>query len=187
MGPMNESRRGRNRRDIRLESLEGRSLLSVIKPATVAAEKIVVPGPPTLVSQINAVITGGRASDPLYGGLPVGYVGFSGHGVARPFGNVLAGLRYLPTSSGLLGSTNATNGTILLITDRGGDQIRLSFSGTNKIETRGAQGWTWSGTVLSGTGRFLNSTGTFTATGSMAAGARGLFKLNLQITLNPPV
>jgi len=184
---MSETRQGRNRRKFCLESLEGRSLLSVIKPATVTAEKVVVPGPPTLVSQIYAVIGGGRASDPFYGGLPVGYDGFSGHGVARPFGGVLAGIQYLPTSSGVAGTTTVANGTIVLITQKGGNQIRLSFTGTNQVGTHDTQSLNWSGTVLTGSGRFLNSAGTFTATGTVLAGARGQFKLTLSITLNPAV
>jgi hypothetical protein len=183
---MSETRRGRNRRNFRLESLEGRNLLSVIKPTAVAAEKIVVPGPKTLVTTVNAVVAGLGASAPFYGGLPLGYEGFSGHGVARPFGNVLVGLEYLPTASGV-GSTAVTNGSILLTTVRGGDQIRLSFTGTNQVKAHDAQSWSWTGTVNSGTGRFLGSTGTFFATGSRVGNAFGNFKLTLKITFNPAV
>jgi hypothetical protein len=158
----------------------------VIKPTAVAAEKIVVPGPKTLVMTVNAVVAGLGASAPFYGGLPRGFQGFSGHGVARPFGNVLVGLQYLPSSSGV-GAIPVTNGSILMTTVRGGDQIRLSFTGTNQVKSHDAQSWSWTGTVQSGTGRFLGAAGTFFATGTRAGNLVGNFKLTVKITFNPPV
>jgi hypothetical protein len=188
MEPMSDPKRGRNRRNVRLESLEGRCLLSAIKPAAVAAERIVVPGPPTKVSNIHAVISGTLASDPLYGGVLPVLSPYSGHGTSRPFGDVLFGVQFLPGAPTTQPKTiGVSSGTILLTTVAGGNQLRLFISaGTNKISGN-LETWNWVGGVAGGTGRFTNAAGTFFATGSVPRNHLGRFNLSLNITLNPPV
>jgi hypothetical protein len=185
---MSDLKRGRNRRNFRLESLEGRRLLSVIKPAAIAAERVVVPGPATPVSQIHGVISGTLASDPFYGGTLKSFTSYSGHGTAQPFGNVLFGVTFQPVAVKTPpNSLGATSGTILLTTTKGGDQLRLKFTGTNSLGARNLEYWSWSGTVASGSGRFINAAGTFSATGSVPRNHLGRFNLDLKILLKPPV
>jgi hypothetical protein len=182
------AKRGRNCRRFSLEGLEGRNLLSVLRPAAVAAERVLVPGPPTPVTHIHGFVSGSRASDPLYGVLPATFLGYSGHGVARPFGNVLFGVRFVAAPNITpAGSSTVSQGNVLMITVKGGDQLRLNFTGTNQNGAHGLQYWSWTGTVASGTGRFLNATGTFTATGAIPRFGPGQFNLDLRITANPPV
>lgn len=182
---MNETGRSRNRREFRLENLEGRNLLSVFRPTGVAALRDVVQGPRVLVAQVRASLGGSRATDPFYGPHPTGYAGFSGHGTASPFGGVLVGLQFQPTNSGVAGTVDVNNGSVILIMKQSGNQLRLAFTGTNHVTTKGSQTWYWTGNVVGGTGRFLNASGTFIGTGTLPA--RGQFQLNLNIAFNPSV
>jgi hypothetical protein len=188
MEPMSDLKRRRNRRNVRLESLEGRCLLSVFKPAAVAAERVVVPGPSTPVSAVHGVLSGTFATDPFYGVTPRSFTSYSGHGTATPFGDVLVGLTFRPVAvTSPPNSLGAASGSILLTTVKGGNQLRLNFTGVNSLGSHNLEFWSWSGTVVSGSGRFINATGTFSATGSVPRSHLGKFNLDLKIILNPPV
>src|SRR5262249_35998620 len=126
--------------------------------------------------------------DGLYGGTPRGDSSFSGHGAARPFGNVLFGTAFRATpSTTAAGTLNVSNGSAELITLKGGNQLRVQFTGVVTAGTAGTDPLTFQGMVASGTGRFLNAGGTFQATGSATPGASGKFALDFLITFNPPV
>lgn len=181
---MNQTRRTRNRRDFQPEALEDRNLLSLFRPNAQAVEHGALPRPSRLVSHVNATLAGTRASDPLFGALPAGYVGFSGHGTARPSGGVLVGVRYLPVATGVTGQRTATDGTILLTDKMTGSQLRLAFTGSSNATIQGGQKWAWTGTVAGGTGRFIGATGTFQGTGTVPR--HGQFQLGLTINFNPP-
>jgi hypothetical protein len=187
---MNHAReRGRNRRTFRLEGLEGRHLLSIFHPdpavVAIQARQNRVPGPPTAVSTIQGRVAGTQASDGLYSGTPPLFVSYSGHGRANPFGDVLFGTTFFPSSITTAPNTQViVRGTAVVNSFKGGNQIWAEFDGTGSTLSRSTGALNLKGVVRGGTGRFLNAAGTITATGTIH-GQR--FSLNFTVQLNPPV
>jgi hypothetical protein len=195
------SRRGRDRWEFRLECLEGRDLLSVVgglaKPAHshpqphggISAEvyRTVFAGPSTPLTTVTGRVSGTAATDGLFGGTPLGYSSFSGHGSARPLGDVLFGTAFLATrSTTTANALDISNGLGQFITLHGGNQLKVIFTGTAKAGTAGREQVTLQGTVASGNGRFDGATGTFAAFGTFTPGPSGRFALNFTVTFNPP-
>lgn len=182
------TRHGRGFRPAGIEALEGRELLSTV-PVLRAHGHVSppLPGPPHPVATITGQVSGSAASQGLYGGKAVTDSGFSGSGTLRQFGGVLFGMtaRITPSTT-TPGAANFTNGDGLIVTSKGGNQLRLSFTGTS-IPTRGGKdSWILAGNVTGGTGRFNFATGTFNLTGTAARGGYTPFNLNLIVRLNPP-
>src|SRR5262249_22167111 len=133
---------GRVRRRFRLEGLEDRNLLSLVKPSHFefipVGHRVVVPGPPTAVSVVTGQVSGTVATDGLYGGTLPGFSSYSGHGAARPFGEVLFGTVFQATASTTASRTlDVSNGSALFTTLKGGNQLRVLFTG---VVTAGASG-----------------------------------------------
>jgi hypothetical protein len=174
-----------------LEGLEGRELLSVAKPTghiTAEVHRTIVPGPASPITQVVGRVSGIAASDPLYGGKPAGFLGFSGHGTAGPFGNVLFGTQSQATQTGTTaGTADITDGSAVFISFRGGNQLRVNFTGSSTATGPNRATVSLVGTVASGTGRFLGATGTFQATGTVQLGFSGRLALKYTITFNPAV
>ena len=186
---MNHSReRGRNRRAFRLEGLEDRKLLTVFQPLPTPAEihlRQRAPGPGNPVSFIRGRATGTQASDGLYGATNPGFVSYSGHGGARPFGEVLFGTKFLPV--GIPSSTGVqvlARGTAVLNTLKGGNQLWVYFDGTSSTLNTRTGTLDLKGVVNSGTGRFLGAKGTFVGSGIVKGGR---FALNYSFNLTSPV
>ena len=188
---MNHSRergRARNRRAFRLEGLEDRKLLTVFRPLPTPATILLAlktPGPAAPVSFITGRATGTQASDGLYGGTNPGFVSYSGHGGARPFGEVLFGTKFLPV--GIPSSTGVqtlARGTAVLNTLKGGNQLWVYFDGTSSTINTRTGTLDLKGVVNSGTGRFLNAKGTFVGSGIVKGGR---FSLNYSFNLTAPV
>jgi hypothetical protein len=180
------------RRIFRLEGLEGRSLLSVARPAlhgvTAQVQRILVPGPLTPVSSTAGQVSGTQATDGLYGGTPHGFASMSGHGSLSHFGGVVFGTVFQATAIPA-GSKTLTiaNGTALFTTDRGGNQLRVIFTGTATPRANGDYFLSFSGIVVSSTGRFANVSGTFQATGTANFTTLGKFTLKPSITFSRAV
>jgi hypothetical protein len=158
-----------------LECLEGRELLSAVKPAGIHAEVVATPIT-TIVGHVVLI----RGSSGLFSQVPPGVTSYGGHGTASPVRFVTLGLQQVEKLTGKATPTvNFTQGTGLFATGRG-EQIRLSYTGTGQAVSHDTVSVTLTGTITSGTGRFDGITGTFTATGNIR-GAR----LGLTIVLTP--
>jgi hypothetical protein len=160
--------RSRERRSLRLEYLEDRNLLSVLKSPGIAAEVLKASAAP--ITSITGLVVGSQASAGLYAAARPGDTSYSGHGTATPVGFVYIGLEQKeavdPTNAATL---DITKGQGLLTTFKG-DQITFAYTGTGQIHTHGRTNVLLNGTVTGGTGRFNAVTGTFTAVASFRAG-----------------
>jgi hypothetical protein len=169
--------RSRDRRDVRLEYLEDRNLLSVIKPHGIAAE--VVRASATTITSIVGRVVGSPAPYGLLAAARPGDVAYSSHGTAAPVGFVYMGFEHVQT----VDATNPailhlTNGSAVLTTIKG-DQITIAYTGTDMLPASGPSTFTLTGKVTGGTGRFNAVTGDFAATGTFAAGK---FHANISLT-----
>jgi hypothetical protein len=176
------SERAKDRRSLRLEFLEDRKLLSLVKPSSVAAELVVTT--PANIPTISGRIGMSLASAGLYIRTQPGFTSFSGHGHATPVGGILFSLQQIQTSLSTSPLT-ITNGTALLITESKGNKIDLSYSGTGQAIHRGVFAVSLTGTVTGGTDGFTGAGGTFTATGTLNAHT-GRFNLKFNLALTYP-
>jgi hypothetical protein len=168
--------RSRERRSFRLECLEDRNLLSVMKPPAIAAE--VVTTTVGAITSLSGRLQGTQATAGLYAPERPGDTSYSLHGSSKPVGFVYVGLEHLqakdPNNAAIL---NITKGGAVLTTF-GGDQITISYTGTGQIPTHGRTTIHLQGTVTGGTKRFFQAGGTFVANGTVGAG-----KINLSFNL----
>ena len=147
-----------------------------------------LPGPYTPVTTATGTLTGSVATDGLYGGTPVGYSSYSGQGNAKPFGSVVGGTTFLAISSTTNAAVlNVTNGTLVLTTLRGGNQLFVNYSGSITSNKHGIESWSFVGTVASGTGRFAGATGTFSGVGTANRSGMGTFTLKYTVGFSPAV
>ncbi len=171
--------RAKGRRHLRLEFLEDRNLLSGITPNAISAE---VSRAATPITTIVGHVQGLPAGAGLYTKTLPGYHSYSGHGAARPIGNVLFSTQQVETTTG---STVAiTNGNAQMY-DYKGDELFISYSGTGTVAARRLTTVSLVGSVTSGTKRFLGETGTFSATGTLNP-YTGRLILNYVVVLNNP-
>lgn len=180
--------RAKDRREFRLEWLEDRNLLSVMKASAIAAEVRTAgeaPAPPA-VPVLRGHVVGLRASDGLFGGTLPGFTSYSGHGRANVVGNVYLGTQQLET----LGSTtlgtrplSINDGTAELTTFRG-DRVQILYVGQGQVTRQGRTTIRLQGIVVSGTGAFDGVTGSFQGAGSVNHSGR--FTLDFVISLNYP-
>ncbi|MFO0950246.1 MAG: hypothetical protein U0835_03665 [Isosphaeraceae bacterium] len=186
---MDHSReRGRNRREFRLEGLEGRELLTAFQPLPNVGQivrYVKTPGPAVPVTLVQGRITGTQATAGLYRGTNPSYVSYSGHGTANPFGGIVFGTEFLPGTT--FPGTNiqpAVLGTARIATAKGGDQIYASFSGVASTVSRNNGALSLQGTIQGGTGRFVNASGVITLFGVVK---HQKFNLGLTIRFDTPV
>lgn len=187
--------RGKTRRacPLRVEDLEGRRLLSYFDPApavaAIRARTVKIPGPLVPITEARGRVVGQQSSDALYGGTPPGFASYSGHGRLNPFGDMMFGTTFLPTRDPANPPVNPLqDGTALFISNRGGNQLRLNYTGagTSFNPRSGNTVIRLEGVVASGTGRFEGATGTFVATGTIGGGRAGRFSMDYVIRFNPP-
>jgi hypothetical protein len=176
------SERARDRRGLRLEFLEDRKLLSLVKPSGVAAEVVVTT--PANIPTISGQVGGSLASAGLYIPTQPGYTSFSGHGHATPVGGILFSMQQMQTSV-TTSPLTITKGTALLVTQSKAHKIDISYSGTGVAKHRGVFALSLTGTVTGGTDGFTGAGGTFTATGTLNA-HNGRFNLKFTLALTYP-
>lgn len=160
----------RGYRTFRLERLETRTLLS-----HVPSFRVLVPSPhPALppASVIKGSLNLIRASDGLYTSTPPGRISYSGNGMASPanVGNLTFGLQQTetPQAGAAVSTVNITRGNAILA-DRFGEQVQIVYTGQETFPRHKAHPITLTGTIRSGNGRFINATGTFSATGHVVS------------------
>lgn len=177
--------RAKERRVFGMEGLEGRSLLSVVAPASLHAE-VRRAGPLPQVSIIQGRIQGEQASDGLMTGTPAGRSSYSGHGSARPVGDVYFGTQHTLTRTPTSARTSslALTGGAAVLTTINGDRIDFLYDGTGAGRLNGPSTVHFQGTVSGGTGRFEGVRGTFQANATVQASGR--FALNFTTFLNYP-
>ena len=174
--------RSRGRRTFRLECLEDRNLLSTFPTIT----RFIVPQPHPPLPQA-AVIKGtlnlNRASDGLYTGTQPGRLSYSGNGLASPasMGNLTFGMQQTetPQTGAAVPTTKITLGRAVL-TGRFGEQVQINYNGQETFPRHQQHPITLTGTINSGTGRFIGATGTFFATGRVVNA--NTFALNFTLT-----
>ena len=171
------------RRMFRLECLETRNLLSHFPTITrflVPSPHPQLPAAPVIKGTLNLI----RASNGLYTSTPPGRISFSGNGVASPanVGNVTFGLqqRETPVVGAAVSTTKITLGRAQLI-GMFGEQVQILYTGQETFPRHQQHPITLSGTIKSGTGRFIGATGSFFATGRVVDPSR----LALKFTLVP--
>jgi len=179
-----QTRNNRNgRRAFRLETLEGRELLSVARPlglvAEVAKTSLVHP------ALIKGRVVGFQAPAGQYYQVPPGYASFSGHGSATALGYVNLGSQHVATPTNAAGTLfDLTNGSAI-VTSQPGEQIFVAYTGAATVPNRAKSTFTLQGTITGGTGRFDGVTGTFTASGTVR---QGHLSVNFVLTpIYPPV
>ncbi len=159
--------RSRGRRTFRLECLEDRNLLSTVPTIT----RFIVP-PPHPPLPPAAVIKGSlnliRASDGLYTGTQPGRLSYSGNGLASPasVGNLTFGMQQTetPQAGTAVPTTKITLGRAVL-TGRFGEQVQINYNGQATFPRHQTHPISLTGTINSGTGRFIGASGIFAATG----------------------
>ena len=174
------SERAKDRRSLRLEFLEDRNLLSVVTPKGITAE--VVRAEATPVTTITGHLQGLPATAGLYTPTLPGRHSYSGHGTARPLGNALFSAQEVETTSG--STVSITHGSAQLY-DYKGDELFVVYTGTGRTARHKPTAISLTGSVTSGTHRFLNETGTFSATGNLNP-ASGRLVLNYTVVLSHP-
>lgn len=170
--------RAKERRNLRLEFLEERNLLSVVTPHAVAAEVATT----TKITTILTHVQGLPAAAGLYTQTLPGYQSYSGHGSSSQIGRVLFSAQQVETTTGTTVAITNGNGQMY---DYKGDELFIAYSGTATTAAHKLTTISLTGTVTSGTRRFLNETGTFTATGTINP-ATGRLILTEIIVLNTP-
>lgn len=173
------SERAKERRSPRLEFLESRNLLSVVAPKAIAAEVSTTPAP---VTTITGRVHGSMATAGLYVPTQANHRSLSGFGTSRPTGNLLFSSQQVQATTG---STVAISGGDALFTTHRGDQIYVKFTGTGTATTHRPTTFSLTGTVTSGTRRFLGETGTFVATGTQIP-STGKFNFSFTINFSKP-
>jgi len=167
----------------RLECLEERNLLS---HTPMLARVLVPPANPPLpaVTVIKGTLHLNRASAPVFAQASPGQIAYSGNGTSTPgnVGNVTFGMQQTETNvpGASVTTKNITNGRGLLI-DMWGEQAQVIYTGQETFPRHKQHPITLTGTIHSGTGRFENATGTFTATGRVV----DINTLSLKFTLTP--
>jgi hypothetical protein len=177
----NSSRRARESQGFRLEVLEDRNLLSRSGASPFPSflprpRHPPLPEAPVIHGQVHV----NPAPSGLYSGTPLGEFSYSGSGTARPgkIGVVLFGTNQIEVPNATGTSTAILNGTAVF---RGlfGEQIHVNYSGTELTPKKGKQTITLTGTIASGTGRFENATGTFSATGFKTSPNQSMLRFTL--------
>lgn len=174
-----ETRNNRSgRRTFRLETLEGRELLSVARPlglvAEVAKMSLVQP------AVIKGRVVGFQATAGQYYQTPPGYTSYSGHGSANALGYVNLGSQHIATPTDATGTLfSLTNGSGI-VTSQPGEQIFVAYTGAATAPNRAKSTFTLQGTITGGTDRFDGVTGTFTASGTVRQG-----RLSVTFVLTP--
>jgi len=165
--------RAKERCVFRLEGLEGRSLLSVVAPAGVHAE-VRRSGPLPQIPIIQGRLQGEQASDGLMTGTPAGRLSSSGHGSARPVGDVYFGTQHTltRTQTTARSSTLTLTGGTAVLTTINGDRINFLYEGTGSGRLHGPSTVHLEGIVGGGTGRFEGVRGSFFANGTVQASGR---------------
>lgn len=158
----------KRRRELHLESLEGRALLSrVMYPPLLAAEvrRAANAAPPTT---IRGHVVGHQGVAGPYFQVAPAYTAYSGHGNATPLGAVYFGNQQLLTPVGTTSNSPLLilNGSGLLQTSRG-EWINYTYKGTGTTDARGTTRFTIEGPITGGTGRFNLVSGAIAATGTV--------------------
>jgi hypothetical protein len=167
----------KTRRTFRLEALEGRQLLSVASARAIAAE---VASAATPITAITGRIQGQTAPSPLYFKKPAIFNGFSGHAYTKQVGYIEFGGMDVPGGTITTGNTVSITLGSGLFTDKRGEKIYVSYSGTETLSTPTSGTFTVTGNITSGTGRFNGITGAFAASGSVKGG-----RITFDFTLVP--
>ena len=170
--------RAKDRRSFRLECLEDRSLLSVVKASAITAEVRTAGQPaPQHVPMLTGRVVGREATDGLFGGTLPGFTTFSGHGRANTVGNVYLGAQHMQALGTTAGGTQpvSINGGSAVLTTYAGDQIDILYSGSGQATRKGRSTFRLLGSVVSGT---------FQGTGSVNRSGR--FTLDIVVSLTYP-
>ena len=154
----------KSRRNFQLETLEGRQLLSL---ATIEGIAAIVAQAPNKLPVISGHIQGFTAPSPLYFKSPMFFNGWSGHGFTAQVGYANFNGQHLPVASDPTGSTLNLNLGAALFTDKRGEKIFVSYTGTETVTSKSTATFTLTGNITSGTGQFAGATGSFVANGSV--------------------
>lgn len=179
--------RAKDRRNFRLECLEDRNLLSVVKASMITAEVRTAGQPaPQHVTMLTGRVVGRQATDGLFGGTLPGFTTYNGHGHANTVGNIYLGAQHLQTLGTTSGGTTPVSltGGSAVLTTYAGDQIDILYSGSGQTTSKGRTTVNLLGSVVSGTGTFDGVTGTFQGTGTVNRSGR--FTLDIVVSLNYP-
>ena len=173
------SERAKVRRNFRLEFLEDRNLLSSIFSPQGLAGEVSTPKP---IYSITGHVQGLPATAGLYTATLPGKHSYSGHGSARPVGNVLFSAQQVETTSGT--ALTITGGSAQMY-DYKGNELFITYTGTGTNPKHGPATVSLTGTVTGGTRRFLHETGTFFASGTLVH-ATGRLNLGFTVVFNQP-
>jgi hypothetical protein len=167
-----------------LENLEGRTLLSLVKPLSGLAAEIHAESfsaTSKVLTTLTGKITGHTAPDALFTSAALGFHGYAGHGSSTT-GTVFLAFQHVASTSTTSSGLVLTNGSGVLTTFYG-ENIDLIYTGSTASTRANTGVINLTGTVSGGTGQFDGETGTFTATGN--AYPSGRFALSFAIYLNP--
>ncbi len=116
---------------------------------------------------VSGHIKGFTAPSALYFKSPTFFAGWSGHGFTAQVGYAELNGQDLPVASDATGSTlNLALGSALF-TDKHGEKIYISYTGTETVTSKSTETFTLTGSITSGTGQFAGATGAFVANGNV--------------------